>query len=384
MRLILIPMSWLMRLFPFLFDDVPASPVSQELVPIETLPREARLELARDTNTSLPVLTRLAQDEDTDIRVLLAQRLGQLAQKITPKDAATSDMLLKAIRGLAEESVTPVRIALASALKDVANCPADVARKLADDAERAVAEPVIRYSLSLSDDDLLDLIARHPQDWHTVTIAQRNRLPASVSHAVIETGNTEAGIALLENDRATIAPATMQKIKDQPAYKNSFAQRQNFGRTIKREMVIVAQNKLHDFLAQHTDLDRNTTTRIMDTVKRRVILQDNDALPEPGQMNEGQLKDALSIGRDELVLKALAARAGTSTETINRMAVESGAAKPVIALCVKAGLSMNFAVLLQQRMTRLPPAKILYPKEGSNTPPLTDEEIRWQWDFFGL
>lgn len=372
-------MSFLSKALPFLFEETP--PLSLEKAVL--LPSPQKKELISHSATSPAILAGLIGDEDVDVRVLLAQRLSSLLPKLKSDDDETSAMVLGAIRQLTEDSITPVRVALASALKDIANTPPAIARKLADDAERAVSEPIIRYSLSLSDEDLLALIAQYPQSWHTESIASRKRLSVAISEAVVKTGNALAAKALLANDSAKIAKEILVTLAENPDYEEALAARNTLKRKWKRDIDLLMEHTLYSFLRGHAHLDKGTTKDVMDKMQQRVTSQDMLHKTPPKDLSEEQLKDAILLGETPIALRGIAARAGTDVNTVRRMIVDSGAAKPVIALCVKANLSMQFAVLCQQRLTRLQPGKIFYPVEG-NKVPISQEEIKWQWDFFGI
>ena len=58
-------------------------------------------------------------------------------------------------------------------------------------------------------------------------------------------------------------------------------------------------------------------------------------------------------------------------------------AKPVVALCWKAGLSMRFALRVQQEMAQIPASELLYPRDGTDYP-MTTDELRWQLEFLGF
>lgn len=376
-------MSFLARIFPFLFEEPIPDPAkfSAEIL-AKASPEQKKL-LIGHRSTPGSALVTFSRDPDSDIRILLAKRLSQLLPKVKSSDAQTAKALLEAIQHLTEDSVTPVRVALASALKDVANLPPMIARRLADDAERAVAEPIIRYSLGLSDDDLLELIAQHPQDWHVVTIAQRARLGEPVTDSLVGLENRDVSETLLGNDSARISQKSLTLIGKNPLHAASLKRRNSLNRRLKRDFSHVAENTLYSFLRQKANLDNKTTHHVLQTIHQRIDTQQHLSTTPPAELSESQLRDMVVLGENVLVLRALAARAKTDTDTIRRMVVESGAAKPVIALCVKAGLSMSFSVLLQQRLARLPPAKIHYPKNGDECP-ITPEEIQWQLEFFGI
>lgn len=372
-------MSFLSKALPFLFEE--SKPLSLEA--FVKLPAREKQRLIQQGQASPEVLAGLTQDEDVDVRVLLAQRLSSLLPKLSSGDTETEALVLGAIRQLTEDSVTPVRVALSSALKDIAKTPHAIARKLADDAERAVSEPIIRYSLSLSDDDLLSLLAEYPQSWHSETIASRKHLSTSVSDAVVKTGNMLATRALLKNDTIDLTPVTLSALKDNPDYRIELKDRDQFQRKIKRDINLLMERSLYTFLRGTVQLDKNMTYDVLDLVQQRVTSQEKLATIPPGELSEDQIRDAVVLGETDIVLRAIAARAKTTPDIVRRMIVDSGAAKPVIALCVKANLSMSFALLCQQRLTRLPPDKIFYPINGTKAP-ISAEEIKWQWEFFGL
>jgi hypothetical protein len=374
-------MSFLSKVLPFLFEHTEAIPLSPEK--LAALPVAQKHQLIRHAHTPPAILAGFVNDEDTDVRVLLAGRLASLLNKLNTHDTKTVQLLTDAIRQLTEDSVTPVRIALASALKDVARTPPAIARKLADDAEREVAEPIIRYSLSLSDEDLLALVTQYPQGWHTQTIASRPRLSSSIMQAVIGTGNMLAGQALLANDKAKISPDALAVLQKNPELVQAISERNSLKRKLKRDIGFVVEQSLYGFLRKNAHLDRATTYDVLRTMQQRVDAQEKLPQTPPQDLTEEQMKDAILLGETEIVLRAFALRAKIDPAIAKKILVDSGSAKSVIALCVKANYSMPFAVFCQQRLTRLPPDKIFYPLNGDGVP-ITAEEIKWQWDFFGI
>ena len=377
-------MSFLARIFPWLFDEVGPSAAG---VPKGTARHDASGRIDAVLNAEEPQmdeLMALAQHSDTDIRTLLSERIARLvAREDLTHHPDNARLLLESLHVLAEDPLTDVRVALASALKDVAKTPHAIARKLAHDAERAVAEPIIRYSLSLSDEDLLNLIKAHPQSWQTVMIAGRKRVSHLVSDAVIDTGNIVAGNALIANDGAVIHEKTHARLLQDPAYQAAMLHRQSLVRRMKRDWIVLADRSLYTFLRHKARLDKKTTRQVMDTMYRRIDTTHSFETIPPGDLTEEQLKDALLLGENKIVLDALAARTQSDPDVVQRMLVTAQAAKPVIALCALAQLSPQFSVLVQQRIARLSPEKILYPKDGENWP-LSQEDMQWQLEFFGV
>lgn len=376
-------MSFLAKTFPWLFEEVKEAPAAVWQERLEKATPQQRRDLAIHKNTPTTALTVLAKDPDQDIRTVLTQRLAKILPTLgSDEQVEVYDLTVEALRGLAEDQVTAVRVALATALKDVAKTPNHIARQLADDVERAVAEPILRYSLSLSDQDLLELIARHPQDWHPVTIAQRNRLNAPIGEAIARTENIEAGVQLLRNDSARLNDETRKLFGRNEAYKKELRARDTIARRLKQEWGHVTDQILVTFLRDHVALDQQTTDKVLRKVHQNLGTQDNLKNKSPAELDADDIINALKLGEIAVVQQALASRAKIPLDTVKRM-LDSGTGRAVIALCVKANMPMSFAVTVQQKVSRLPPAKILYPKEGDKSP-LTPDEVTWQLEFFGV
>jgi uncharacterized protein (DUF2336 family) len=64
-------------------------------------------------------------------------------------------MAYEALDALARDQVIRVRRILSEALKDVADAPPEVIRRLASDVELVVSGPVLQYSPVLTEEDLL-------------------------------------------------------------------------------------------------------------------------------------------------------------------------------------------------------------------------------------
>ena len=77
---------------------------------------------------------------------------------LTPEERVHAESIM---RLMAEDAVVHVRRALAVTLRSSPKLPRDIARALAKDVE-AVALPVLEHSPSLSDQDLIEVLAAAP------------------------------------------------------------------------------------------------------------------------------------------------------------------------------------------------------------------------------
>lgn len=105
-------------------------------------------------------------------------------------------------------------------------------------------------------------------------------------------------------------------------------------------------------------------------------------MKKENRLNEEALSDALAMRDRVFVVSALAEMAGTSIEKITKI-MEMRAPKPIVALSWKAGLSMRFALKLQQDLVHIKPGDLVYPRGGTDYP-FTDQELNWQLEFLGL
>ncbi|NCC21947.1 MAG: DUF2336 domain-containing protein [Alphaproteobacteria bacterium] len=101
-----------------------------------------------------------------------------------------------------------------------------------------------------------------------------------------------------------------------------------------------------------------------------------------GRLDEESVADALGMRDRDFVLAALAQRSGIALEDVVRI-VNMKAAKPVIAVCWRAELSMRLALRIQKELCHIPPRELVYPREGTDYP-LGDDEMNWQLEFLGL
>ena len=105
-------------------------------------------------------------------------------------------------------------------------------------------------------------------------------------------------------------------------------------------------------------------------------------MAKKGELTDEAITDALAVRETDFVYAALAHLAGVAEATLKDL-FEARSAKPIVALCWKAGLSMRTALTLQRDLAQVPPKNLLYPKGGTDYP-MTEEELEWQLDFLGV
>lgn len=329
------------------------------------------------------VRSRLDGMGDADVRAALARKLCRLLPDLPPdgRDKAAA-VALRALEQLARDHTTRVREALATAIKDIACAPPSVARQLAQDVERSVAEPILHYCATLTDEDLLAVLARDPAGWAVSAIAARSRVSAPVSDAIVETGQTEATGVLLDNTGAVIPENTLERLVDQAArhrdWQAKLATRPALPRRLALRLAEFVDGSVVEALRRRPDFDEATVADIAAATRRRVAwIETLDPADPPerravrmhrdGTLDEAAIGDALSWNEVAFVRAALALRSAVPPATTEAI-LESGDARAVTALVWRAGYSMRCAMQVQARVSNIPPRAMLNARQGTAYP----------------
>jgi len=157
----------------------------------------------------------LSNDAEASIRMDLASkiglRLGYLDEEV---DSALYAKVNKVLGHLITDQLHTVRAIVAEEVKRLDNVPKGVVTKLARDAEASVSVPILEHSPLLEDAELIEIIVEGVRDEAVTAIARRDGIGVDVSQSIANTGSVVAVGALLENDTADIAPATLDDITE--------------------------------------------------------------------------------------------------------------------------------------------------------------------------
>lgn len=362
----------------YLFDD--ATP------PIPAVASDAPHELG----TAL-ANARLAGAGDGSVRAMLARKVCRLLPDLPPdgRDKATA-VALRTLEQLAQDHVVRVRAALASAIKDIACAPPSVVNTLARDVERTVAEPVLHCCATLTDADLLAIIAARGESWALSAIARRRTVSGPVSAAIAGAGCPEATGVLLDNAGAVIEEPTLDRLvadaAEHRAFQEKLARRAALPRRLAVRLATFVDRSVLEVLKSRPDFDDATAAEIVAAVRRRVDWvesQDPRETPERrairlhrrGLLDETAIGDALSWEEVEFVRTALALRAAVAPATVDEI-LASRSARAVTALVWRAGLTMRAAMQIQARAADIPPRAMLNARQGTDFPLSTAEMAR--------
>jgi uncharacterized protein (DUF2336 family) len=341
----------------------------------------------------------LADDDDEDVRAQLARKIARLLPNL-PADASEKMLTLtvETLERLAQDQLPRVRRIVAEEIKMLDCVPKRMIDKLARDVED-VAAPILEYSPLLSDADLVEIVSTAQACFALTAIAKRRPLSANVSEAIATALDVPAVAALLANSDAHIREQTLEKIIDHGSrikeWHLPLVLRNDLSQRAIRRIAGFVSAALLDKLAQKNGLDEKARAQIAKGARERID-EPEDVLTDPmasaamevaALLREGKLDDAFvekaaESGRREIVIAALAALGQTTPDVVRRI-IQSGTAKPVVALVWRAKLSMRIAFKLQTFVMRLSAGELLPARDGVRFP-LSEDEMLWHLNYFGI
>jgi uncharacterized protein (DUF2336 family) len=233
-----------------------------------------------------------------------------------------------------------------------------------------------------------------------MAIAKRCPLRANVSEAIAAALDVPSVGALLLNSGANIRQSTLEKIVDHArrikewhlplVLRNDLPQR-----TIRRIAGFVSAS-LIEKLAERRGLDEKTRRHLSQQLQKRIEADDDPtraaakplkaldliALRKSGKLDDTFLENAAEQGSKETVIAAIALLANIHADVAARI-FQTGSAKPITSLVWRAGLSMRVAFKIQTLLLKLP-ARDLLPARGGVGFPMTEDEMRWHLNYFGV
>uniref|UniRef100_UPI0018DFF72D DUF2336 domain-containing protein n=1 Tax=Roseomonas rosulenta TaxID=2748667 RepID=UPI0018DFF72D len=333
----------------------------------------------------------LAGDGEQQVRGALAQRLAALAPGLAPaQQDRLAHMTWSALARLAADTAAEIRATIAEAVKDLPAAPREMVLALAADRDIRVAEPVIRLSPLLTEDDLLALVDAPPLRETLTAVARRPEISEAVADALVATGDALAIGTLLRNTTAAIRESTLDALVVQAADQTSWQEplvRHPFlpPRAAVALAAFIAEELLAP-LAERTDLPAAVALQVRAAVATRLA-----GAPRPGESAEdaanraaileraGALNDAVLLraahgGEAAFVASALAALSRMPRSAVDH-AVATRCAKSMAGMCRKAGLGDPAAEAVVALLA------LGLPGSASVAPSLVGEgELRWRVD----
>ncbi len=345
-----------------------------------------RAAVAMNGGTGIETAHALARDEDERVRALIARKLGALAPNLRPDDQeALRRATYAALTALVADEAVRVRAALADVLKEMPDAPRALVLALAHDTADSVAEPVIRLSPLLTEQDLLQLLRAQPAAVTALAVARRPDLTERVSDAIAATASVNAIGTLLANRSAAIRETTLDALiaraADYVAWHEPMVRRPALTPASARKLSEIVATHLLEVLAARPDLGPGVADDLARRLADRLARTPPDAAAKgpPGGVTETMLLHAAQRGEAAETARLLAAAADVKPALVER-AASLRSAKALVSLIWRAGFGMQVAGPVQALLGRLAPNALLA-ADADGGFPLTREEMRWQIDF---
>ena len=293
----------------------------------------------------------LARDVDDEVRCDLALKIGRLIPGLSSEEySRLQDLTFEVLNILASDQLPRVRQIIAEEIKHAGNVPHDIVNELARDVEHIVAAPILEYSILLTDQDLMEIIAAGPIEGALPAIARRASVSGRVSDALASSEDVPAIASLLANPNAQIREETLDSILDRapavPPWHEPLTVRPNLSQRALRRIAGFVTSSLLSILAERNDLDPETTREVAEAVKERLKEplpgDEGESIEErarrmftAGQIDDEALTNAAEQGQREFAVHALALKAAMAVPLVRKI-LDSKAGKAVTALTWKA------------------------------------------------
>jgi uncharacterized protein (DUF2336 family) len=339
----------------------------------------------------------LAKDVDPKVREELAYKIGLLIPRLTEEESERlAEMTFDVLEILAKDQLPNIRTIIADEIKHLDNIPKRIIKRLAKDAEVAVAGPILEYSPMLNDEQLLQIVTSGLRGGALEAVAKRHKLAAQIAEAVVAQDEDGSIAALLNNKTANITEKLMEEIaikaEDRPSLHLPLVDRGSLSQMTLRRVATFVSNALVERLISINALDRKLAKEIRLNVRERIEAGEATPAPEPdgadhaealhknGSLDGFAILDAIDDDDVVFLQRAFTILSELPEKQVKKM-LESESAKGICALVWKSGLDADIAVSVQRRIGKIPPKSMIQEAPGGKFK-MTEEELEWYVDYF--
>ena len=222
---------------------------------------------------------------DADVVELMNNPVAEIRAKLAAKVAhqindpvlteSERDIANDILRKLSLDVARVVRETLAQHVCRATELPNDVAMTLARDVE-SVALPVLEFSPAFTDADLVELV-RIGSSAKQVAVARRETVSDVVAYAIIEMENTDAAVALVDNQGAALDERLLSKVLDfygdHEEVTTAMVHRSELPMVIAEQLVTMVSDQLREYLVVHHDLPEALATEIILETRETALMK---------------------------------------------------------------------------------------------------------------
>ena len=227
-------------------------------------------------------------------------------------------IILEILERLSHEVEMSVRLALANRLAERGDAPRELVRMLAND-DLQVAQNILAGSPVLLDEDLIDIV-RHRTKQHQLAVAIRKDISEDVSAALVETGNEDVIVTLLNNHDARVSSTVLEYLAEESrrvdAYQKPLVRRPDLPNEVAARMCAWVSDAIRSYIVSHYQIDPSSLDEELAGAVSNVLTAEkekNDAaaklvdqLHTSGELNYEFVTKALQQGQIALFEFAMA------------------------------------------------------------------------------
>jgi len=252
-----------------------------------------------------------------------------------PREMGLFDDVLLA---LSTEMETEVQAELAGRMADAEKPPRALLRTLAA-APIAVADPLLRRSSALTEDDLLHVAATQGQA-HLRAISGRAEVSRAVSEVIVDRGDDQTLHTLLRNDRADLSREASEKAvsraAENPALHAAVVERQALPVDLLNEMYFVVEARLREQITtKNAAIDPAALDAALETGRKRMATRDGALPPD--------------FAEAEAHIRTLKARKAITPTTLVSLLRSGERTRFLVALCELSDIDFHTARRIVER-----------------------------------
>lgn len=221
-------------------------------------------------------------------------------------DEHERELMADILERLSHDVEMSVRAALANRLAGKTKAPAELINMLAND-DIQVAYKILSTSPVLRDSDLVEVV-RHRTMQHQLAVAIRRDLSEDVSAALVEAGNEDVIVTLLNNQDAQISSTVLEFLSEESkridAYQKPLVRRPDLPSQLAEKMYAWVSAAVRKYIVENFEVDVHDLDDDLSQSMEEAIVNK----PDEGEAAAVRLVDKLHESGDlspEFVLKAL-------------------------------------------------------------------------------
>ncbi|HMM89922.1 DUF2336 domain-containing protein [Bradyrhizobium sp.] len=301
-----------------------------------------------------------------------AQVFGEVTDLFLSSFDRLSESQIAAVDGVLAQLIARVAAAslveLSEELSAIEQAPRQTVRNLAFHDEIAVAGPVLRHSVCLSDNDLVE-IARSRSQQHLLAISDRKVLTEALTDALMRFGDVNVSNALAHNAGARFSECGYATLVGRAERDEALAEKLGV-------RLDIPGNLLRELIGKVADVVRARFLTASRPVARKKIPGAAGAVPavaprktidytrannevvtlnRTGKLNDSIVNRFAVRGEYDLVVAALALKADVKAEAIEPF-LEPERVYGLIVACKAARLSWSTTTMIVRNRPNCPPA----------------------------